>query len=255
LVRNPVSQERARLLNPPRVAEPTTNSGETFLQRRTWAHMAVEWPEMRGAVSPPMSLAGYFTSELTPAEVLNIMMGDLQRVWAYGCRGWSAPPKTEKQSANRRRRIARLPNPLRHPRRATDGTATCDAYTDKFYSRSSRTDCPYVRSKTAAHLDRLVSKKLGQLVCGQMPCAVAVRHRDQWPSKWKLQSAVDRQINAVNPAVFKRPQNPIRAPLKNQIIFPTSLIRRIIIHARKANALIVYTVDYMYGCSFGRTVD
>jgi uncharacterized SAM-binding protein YcdF (DUF218 family) len=65
-----------------------------FMQRRTWAHLTVEWPEMPATVtSPSMSLEDYFTSELTPAKVLNIMMGDLQRVWIYGRRGWSAPQR------------------------------------------------------------------------------------------------------------------------------------------------------------------
>lgn len=65
-----------------------------FMQRRTWATMAVEWPEMPATVaSPQMSLAEYFTAELTPAKVMNIMMGDLQRIWIYGRRGWSAPQR------------------------------------------------------------------------------------------------------------------------------------------------------------------
>ena len=65
-----------------------------FMQRRTWCHMAVEWPEMPATVaSPSMSLEEYFTDELTPGKILNIMLGDLQRVWVYGHRGWSAPQR------------------------------------------------------------------------------------------------------------------------------------------------------------------
>ena len=64
-----------------------------FMQRRTWAAMAVEWPEMPATLaSPRMTLDEYFTAELTPAKIVNIMMGDLQRVWVYARRGWSAPP-------------------------------------------------------------------------------------------------------------------------------------------------------------------
>jgi uncharacterized SAM-binding protein YcdF (DUF218 family) len=63
-----------------------------FMQRRTWASMAVEWPEMPASVaSEQMELEAYFTDELTPERVTNIMMGDLQRIWVYGKRQWAAP--------------------------------------------------------------------------------------------------------------------------------------------------------------------
>lgn len=65
-----------------------------FMQRRTWATMAVEWPEMPATVaSPEMTLAEYFSGDLTPERIINIMMGDLQRVWIYAKRGWSAPQR------------------------------------------------------------------------------------------------------------------------------------------------------------------
>jgi len=65
-----------------------------FMQRRTWATMAVEWPEMPATLaSPEMTLDEYFTEELTPVKIINIMLGDLQRIWIYGRRGWSAPQK------------------------------------------------------------------------------------------------------------------------------------------------------------------
>jgi hypothetical protein len=65
-----------------------------FMQRRTWATMAVEWPEMPATVaSPEMSLDEYFTPELGPEKIIHIMMGDLQRIWVYGRRGWSAPQR------------------------------------------------------------------------------------------------------------------------------------------------------------------
>ncbi len=69
-------------------------AAKPFMQRRTWAHMAVEWPEMPATVaSPAISLDDYFTDELTPGKILNILLGDLQRVWVYGRRGWSAPQR------------------------------------------------------------------------------------------------------------------------------------------------------------------
>lgn len=63
-----------------------------FMQRRTWASMAVEWPEMPASVaSDDMTLDRYFTAELTPERVTHIMMGDLQRIWIYSKRQWAAP--------------------------------------------------------------------------------------------------------------------------------------------------------------------
>ena len=63
-----------------------------FMQRRTWAHMAVEWPEMPATVaSASMRLAEYFTPELSPELIIHIMMGDLQRMSVYGRRAWAAP--------------------------------------------------------------------------------------------------------------------------------------------------------------------
>jgi uncharacterized SAM-binding protein YcdF (DUF218 family) len=65
-----------------------------FMQRRVWATMAVEWPEMPATLaSPEMTLDQYFTSELAPEKIVNIMMGDLQRTWVYARRGWSAPQR------------------------------------------------------------------------------------------------------------------------------------------------------------------
>jgi uncharacterized SAM-binding protein YcdF (DUF218 family) len=65
-----------------------------FMQRRTWATMAVEWPEMPATLaSPDMTLDEYFTEELPSEKIINIMLGDLQRIWIYGRRGWSAPQR------------------------------------------------------------------------------------------------------------------------------------------------------------------
>lgn len=65
-----------------------------FMQRRTWAAMVVEWPEMAATVaSEPMTLDEYFTAELSATKIINIMMGDLQRVWVYAEKGWSAPQR------------------------------------------------------------------------------------------------------------------------------------------------------------------
>jgi hypothetical protein len=63
-----------------------------FMQRRVWATLAVEWPEVPATLaSPNLDLDEYFTGELSPEKIINILMGDLQRLWVYARRGWSAP--------------------------------------------------------------------------------------------------------------------------------------------------------------------
>ena len=63
-----------------------------FMQRRVCATLAVEWPEIPATLaSPSMTLDEYFTPELDADKIVNIMMGDLQRIWVYARRGWSAP--------------------------------------------------------------------------------------------------------------------------------------------------------------------
>jgi uncharacterized SAM-binding protein YcdF (DUF218 family) len=76
-----------------------------FMQRRTWATLEVVWPEVPATLaSPQMTLDEYFTPELDPDKITNIMMGDLQRLWIYGRRGWSTPqviPDDVKAAFNR----------------------------------------------------------------------------------------------------------------------------------------------------------
>ncbi len=62
-----------------------------FMQRRVAATIAVEWPEVVYTMgSPSLTMDEYFTPELTPEKVINIMVGDLQRIWLYADRGWAA---------------------------------------------------------------------------------------------------------------------------------------------------------------------
>jgi uncharacterized SAM-binding protein YcdF (DUF218 family) len=79
------------------LAEPPRNlviAVKPFMQRRTWATLAVEWPEMPATVSSPsLTLDEYFTPDLPPEKIIPILMGDLQRIWIYGKRGWSAPQR------------------------------------------------------------------------------------------------------------------------------------------------------------------
>jgi hypothetical protein len=79
------------------------------MQRRTWAAMVVEWPEIPASVaSEEMTLDEYFTDELTPERVTNIMMGDLQRIWVYSRRQWSAPQLVPEQVRSAFNRLAEL---------------------------------------------------------------------------------------------------------------------------------------------------
>jgi uncharacterized SAM-binding protein YcdF (DUF218 family) len=64
-----------------------------FMQRRAYATHAVEWPEMPATMATwPATFTSYCTAPgLEPEKVANIILGDLQRLWVYGRRGWAAP--------------------------------------------------------------------------------------------------------------------------------------------------------------------
>ncbi len=80
-----------------------------FMQRRTWATHAVEWPEMPATLaSPAIPFEEYFTPELPPDKIIHIMMGDLQRVWIYAARGWSAPQRIPEPVREAFHRLAEL---------------------------------------------------------------------------------------------------------------------------------------------------
>ena len=80
-----------------------------FMQRRVWATLAVEWPQIPATLaSPKMTLEEYFTEELAPDKIINIMMGDLQRVWVYARKGWSAPQLLPAEVHDAYRRLAEL---------------------------------------------------------------------------------------------------------------------------------------------------
>jgi uncharacterized SAM-binding protein YcdF (DUF218 family) len=65
-----------------------------FMERRTAATWAVEWPELPFSVSSWRSTFDeYCTSDLTPEKVTHTMMGDLQRLWIYAAKGWQAPQR------------------------------------------------------------------------------------------------------------------------------------------------------------------
>jgi hypothetical protein len=59
-------------------------------------------------VSPDLTLDAYFTPELTPDKIVNIMIGDLQRLWVYAKRGWSAPQEIPAEVEEAYRRLIAL---------------------------------------------------------------------------------------------------------------------------------------------------
>ena len=80
-----------------------------FMQRRAWATLQVEWPEVQATVSSPeMALDDYFTPELTPERIVNILVGDLQRVWLYARRGWSARQEVPPEVMEAYRALVRM---------------------------------------------------------------------------------------------------------------------------------------------------
>jgi uncharacterized SAM-binding protein YcdF (DUF218 family) len=54
------------------------------------------------------TLDQYFTPELHPDKIVNIMMGDLQRLWIYARRQWSAPQDIPERVQAAYRRLAEL---------------------------------------------------------------------------------------------------------------------------------------------------
>ena len=63
-----------------------------YMERRTWATFARRWPEPDVQVSsPPIPFDAYPTPELPRELVINILVGDVQRMWVYAERGFQVP--------------------------------------------------------------------------------------------------------------------------------------------------------------------
>jgi hypothetical protein len=72
-----------------------------FMPRRVYATHVVEWPEVPATVASwQTTFEGYCNDELPPRKILNIMMGDLQRLWIYARRGYSAPQRLPDEVLN-----------------------------------------------------------------------------------------------------------------------------------------------------------
>lgn len=84
-------------------------ASKPFVQRRVLAVLPIEWPEIQATItSARMTLDEYFTLELPAEKVIQIMMGDLQRLWVYARRGWSAPQQFPEKVLESYRRLKDL---------------------------------------------------------------------------------------------------------------------------------------------------
>ena len=71
-----------------------------YMERRTLATFEARWPELEVVVtSPQLDFDAYTASGISRDDVVQIMVGDLQRLIVYGEKGWSArqqiPPEVE----------------------------------------------------------------------------------------------------------------------------------------------------------------
>jgi uncharacterized SAM-binding protein YcdF (DUF218 family) len=63
-----------------------------YMERRTYATFRQLWPELEVRVtSPRIGFEDYITPDITRDDVINIMVGDLQRLMVYAKRGFSIP--------------------------------------------------------------------------------------------------------------------------------------------------------------------
>ena len=63
-----------------------------YMERRTLATFHQRWPELDVVVtSPQVELDDYPNEQISRDDVLNIMVGDLQRLTLYAQKGWSEP--------------------------------------------------------------------------------------------------------------------------------------------------------------------
>jgi uncharacterized SAM-binding protein YcdF (DUF218 family) len=84
----------ARRLLAERGLEPATAIAvqKPYMERRTWATFRRQWPELDLVVtSPRIGFDDYPTPEITRNDMIQIMVGDLQRIRLYAERGFQIP--------------------------------------------------------------------------------------------------------------------------------------------------------------------
>jgi uncharacterized SAM-binding protein YcdF (DUF218 family) len=63
-----------------------------YMERRTLATFRQRWPDLEVVVtSPQIDFDAYVTGGIRRDDVIDIMVGDLQRLVVYGRKGWSVP--------------------------------------------------------------------------------------------------------------------------------------------------------------------
>jgi len=69
-----------------------------YMERRTLATFRQNWPELDVIVtSPQIDFDDYANDSISREDVIQIMMGDLQRLIVYAERGWSAPQEIPRE--------------------------------------------------------------------------------------------------------------------------------------------------------------
>jgi len=72
-----------------------------YMERRAYATFRKVWPEKSVIVtSPQISFRDYPTDEITMNDVINIMVGDLQRIMIYPDRGYQIPQEIPEDVIN-----------------------------------------------------------------------------------------------------------------------------------------------------------
>lgn len=62
-----------------------------YMERRLFATLQKQWSEMNFIItSPPITFANYPNAEIDETELINFMVGDLQRIIEYPKRGWQS---------------------------------------------------------------------------------------------------------------------------------------------------------------------
>lgn len=80
-----------------------------YMERRTWATFKIEWPKIRGIVtSPPISFEEYCNEEFPKDKVINIMLGDLQRIKIYAKMGFQKPQRIPRKVWQAYRELVKL---------------------------------------------------------------------------------------------------------------------------------------------------
>lgn len=70
-----------------------------YMERRAYATVKREWPEQEFIVtSPPLSFDGYPNKEIPKDAMINIIVGDLDRIKRYGENGLQIPQEISKEA-------------------------------------------------------------------------------------------------------------------------------------------------------------